>query len=1005
MAALSVFALTGCDLTKPGLGSLTKPFENFSILDLVDPLEWFHKKDKGGEEDKKDDTVAVASVTLSPTSISLKVNQEKTLTATVLPENATNKTVTWTSTDAQVASVADGKVKGLKAGTAKIKATAGGKIAECSVVVTEASGDDDPDEIVEITKVNAPETIEQNKTLATTQVTLEVELADGSVQNDVHPEEIVLDTSKLGEVEGTVKIAGLSATFTIEVVTGQVVPPVTDIITPQQAMALMDAAGDGKAVANKAKVKGIVAQNTKYDATHKEYTTGFDGVENFKLQFKDPNNILNGGSPDGMEVVVEGYLEKYQGKYQLSYLPASASPSGQAETPVLVSAQQVVHEAALDSITVSNTHREFFVGGTFVGETVTAHYSDGATATVTGTFTGYNLANEGTQTVTVSYTEKGVTKTTTYSITVSPKADIGYGTEAAPLTVTQALQVITQECTSDSSMTAQAITVQGTIAVVKNTFTYESGPCFEFDITDGTSTVYVYRCHCTEAQKSGVIVGATVKLVGYAKNFKGTLEFVDNGKNQCHILSVGGGEVPPTPDKELVSIEIAGSLSKTTYYVGDTYSAAGLSIKAHYDDGSEGTVQGTINLNKPTAALGDTQVIANATFNGLDAEAKTFTVTVSERPPVVEQAFTKVQSQDDITAGDYLLVYEESETKAKIFNGIDVAVSNGNSAVDGVIDSETIQVDSSFIRIQVEAMTGGFSLKVVGGENDGKYLAGTADINGTKFESTPQLNTISHTADKGDQITSNGVTIMYNKATDQARFRYYKPSSTQQPVHLYKLSDGPVVQKTLESISIEGSLTKTNYSVGQDYSTDGLTVKGHYDNGSVGTVDAKITLDKTKAALGDTQVVANATFNGFNAEPKTFTVTVTEAVVSEERAFDLGGSETVVYNGVTYEKSLKAGSGKAAGSTTINVPTGATKFIFFIAGWNGENVKVSVSGAGVSQTLTLTSDSGLTGNSPFTIAGTDDTKFKFELTTTGGSMKFEATSGKRFVIWNASYVG
>lgn len=633
MAALSVFALTGCDLTNLGLGSLTKPFENFSILDLVDPFEWFHKK-----EDKKDDEVAVTSVTLSSASIALKVNQEKTLTATVLPENATNKAVTWASTDAQVASVTNGKVKGLKAGTAKIKATAGGKTAECSVVVTEASGDDDPDEIVEITKVNAPETIEQNGTLATTQVTLEVELADGSVKNDVHPEEIVLDTSNLGEVEGTVKIAGLSATFTIEVVTGQVVPPVTDIITPQQAMALMDAAGEEVVVSGARKVKGVVAANSKYDSQYKQWTTGFDGVDNFKLMFADPSNLLNGQSPDGMEVVVEGYLEKYQGKYQLARIPAAISPTGEAVVPTLISAQSPQHEGTLTSITVSNNHREFFVGGTFVGETVTAHYSDGATATVNATFTGYNLANEGTQTVTVSYTEKDVTKTTTYSITVSVRSGHA-GTLEDPLTSTEAAQIastLAETTDSKNPIAAAPVYVKGIVTEMKEAFNASYG---NYSIVIGGDFT-LWRIKNGEGfakfNSGDIEVGDEVTAYVYIMNYNGTPE----STSQSYVVNVKKA----ANLKTLQSIEIVGSMSKTSYKEGEAYSTNGLTVKGTYDDGSSETVAGTITFNKTAAAMGDTTITATASFGGKTA-TKDFTVTVTAAPELssitIEGALTK----------------------------------------------------------------------------------------------------------------------------------------------------------------------------------------------------------------------------------------------------------------------------------------------------------------------------------------------------------------------------
>ena len=82
-------------------------------------------------------TVAVTSVSLDKTSVELSEGDETSLTATVNPDNATNKNVTWKSSDSSVALVSDGKVTALKAGTATITVSTedGGKTATCEVKV------------------------------------------------------------------------------------------------------------------------------------------------------------------------------------------------------------------------------------------------------------------------------------------------------------------------------------------------------------------------------------------------------------------------------------------------------------------------------------------------------------------------------------------------------------------------------------------------------------------------------------------------------------------------------------------------------------------------------------------------------------------------------------------------------------------------------------------------------------------------------------------------------
>lgn len=87
-------------------------------------------------------TVAVTGVSLNETTITLTVGgATETLTATIAPANATNKNVTWSSSDTAIATVANGVVTPVATGTTTITVTTadGGKTATCTVTISGAA--------------------------------------------------------------------------------------------------------------------------------------------------------------------------------------------------------------------------------------------------------------------------------------------------------------------------------------------------------------------------------------------------------------------------------------------------------------------------------------------------------------------------------------------------------------------------------------------------------------------------------------------------------------------------------------------------------------------------------------------------------------------------------------------------------------------------------------------------------------------------------------------------
>ena len=108
--------------------------DNTSLEATTTPAIYLFVEDEGTEPA----TVPVTGVTLNKTTMPLTVGGTGTLTATVAPEDATNKDVTWSSNDATVATVDNGLVTAVAVGTATITVTTvdGEQTATCTVTVT-----------------------------------------------------------------------------------------------------------------------------------------------------------------------------------------------------------------------------------------------------------------------------------------------------------------------------------------------------------------------------------------------------------------------------------------------------------------------------------------------------------------------------------------------------------------------------------------------------------------------------------------------------------------------------------------------------------------------------------------------------------------------------------------------------------------------------------------------------------------------------------------------------
>ena len=183
--------------------------------------------------------IAVTSITLDKNELSLKVGSSDVLTATVKPDDATDKNVQWSSSDASIVKVDNGKVTALKSGTVTITATAGSCSAECVITV--------PVETESITLDKTELSIAIGQTATLTASITPADASDKTIIWTSSNEEIVKvnDGTVKGIQAGTATVtatnSGLSASCTVTVIIPDNIITYTStngkVVTPYSAYA------------------------------------------------------------------------------------------------------------------------------------------------------------------------------------------------------------------------------------------------------------------------------------------------------------------------------------------------------------------------------------------------------------------------------------------------------------------------------------------------------------------------------------------------------------------------------------------------------------------------------------------------------------------------------------------------------------------------------------------------------------------------------------------------
>ena len=359
---------------------------------------------------------------------------------------------------------------------------------------------------------------------------------------------------------------------------------------------------------------------------------------------------------------------------------------------------------------------------------------------------------------------------------VQPSGD---GSLESPFNVAAA--VAFTEALGTNGTSTDAVYIAGIICQISQTYQASGnyGNATFFISDDGTASgnqfeayqvLYLNNQKWTSG-KTDVKVGDEVIIYGKVTYYNGTTPET-TGRGSAYLYSLNGitgneqytitvnpsqnGSVEASASAATASTEITLTVTPATGYVLDALTVV---------DASNNNV--TVSNNKFI----------------MPAANVTVTATFKAKPEPTGDYYVKVTSADDLTDGEYLIVYEDgalaldgglTDKLDAVGNSISVTITDNGIAVSDDVDA------AAFIYDATEK-----TLKGAGG----LYMGQTSDANGMASSATTTYeNTISFDANGNANIVSGGAYLRYNSASNQTRFRYYKSSSYsgQKAIALYK---------------------------------------------------------------------------------------------------------------------------------------------------------------------------------------------------------------------------
>ena len=368
--------------------------------------------------------------------------------------------------------------------------------------------------------------------------------------------------------------------------------------------------------------------------------------------------------------------------------------------------------------------------------------------------------------ITLTYSDNS-TEDVTYNNTTASDFTFSPTTSASLTTSNTSVSI-----TYGGKSTSQAITVAASAAPSYDITAQSNNTSYGTVSLSGSIITGSPKTYCRYASPAYTVTSgtATVSQNGNA--------FTVSPSTDCAItinfepIPVSGVTMSSTTE----TLEVGGTVTLTATVAPNTVNpnVTWISSDPTVATVSNGTVTATQKAGTATIT---------ATSVGDNTKSATCTITV-----VPVASYKKVTAELTDWSGEYLLVYEPGNNKAWVWTGVDA--TSCYYEVD-IPNSGNITKPATGVKLVLDALTGEndgkYSIKIVGGTNNGKYLDEFNASNATiKFTESAVPATVSYDGENhSTQFTTGNKYMRFNSANDQKRFRGYA-SNGQQPVQLYR---------------------------------------------------------------------------------------------------------------------------------------------------------------------------------------------------------------------------